>query len=259
MPNKLLGQHFLKNPHVAQTIVRALDPRAGEIIFEIGPGHGELTLALAEAAKNAGAKVVAIEKDPALAETLSARIDPDVEIIAGDALKILAEEISKRGAENFKIAGNIPYYLSGHLLRTISELQNKPSRVIFTVQKEVAERIIAAPAKMNRLAASVQFWATPKIIGRIPKEDFDPMPHVDSAIISLDRAEPRAAQPEKYYELVRAVFAQPRKTIFNNIASHFKNFTRPEIENLLEKCGIQPGARPQNLSVKDIVSLAQIF
>ncbi len=256
MANKLLGQHFLKDRSVVRQIIRALEPGRGQTIFEIGPGHGELTCALAETCKKNGGDLVAIEKDRALAEKL--QID-GVRMIAGDALEFFTREFA--APESYKITGNIPYYLTGHLLRLISELERKPARCVFMVQKEVAERIVALPPKMNRLAAIVRFWAEPKVVGTVPKKYFLPVPEVDSAILLLDHKKQEAAgdeasQAAHYYATVRTLFAQPRKTVLNNLSG--KNAQRKEdIVRILEKIHITPESRPQNLTVDDIAKIAQ--
>lgn len=257
MPN-YLGQHFLKNPGVAKKIIAGVDIQPGDTIVEVGPGRGALTMALAAVCARTGAALIAIEKDEKLAESLEAELATvgatiNIKIIRGDALKIL------NGLEvksPFKIVGNIPYYITGHLFRIVGELAIQPARCVFMVQEEVAERIIAKPPKMNRLAASVQFWTVPKIIVRAPKEDFSPPPKVDSAVLLLEtQAEQHtAAQTEQYYAMVRMLFAQPRKTILNNLSMHTTN--KAEIDRALQGVGITSGLRPQNLTIENIRDIA---
>jgi 16S rRNA (adenine1518-N6/adenine1519-N6)-dimethyltransferase len=184
----------------------------------------------------------------------------------------------------YKIVGNIPYYITGKLLRVISELDQKPVRAVLMVQKEVAERICAVSPEMNRLAASVQFWADARIIAIVPKKDFSPPPEVDSAVIVLETkkwaldgtpAHGSAAHidPELYYRAVRGIFAQPRKTLLNNImaidnALNEKNDKngpddKPKMSHgkevvaaRLMECGIDPAARPQDLDIAQITLIA---
>lgn len=263
MPNKFLGQHFLKSETAVKKIVATIDPQKGEVVIEIGPGHGELTHSLAEACKKSGAKLVTIEKDPALAETLKEGFkNTGVTMIQGDALKLLAAGSSMLDLSGnpVKLVGNIPYYLTGRLLRIASELPQRPIRCVFMVQQEVAERAMAVPPDMNRLAASIQFWAKPKIIVRVPKEDFDPMPEVDSVVLSLGLI--RGTKTENadasrgYYAAMHALFAQPRKTILNNLAAKME---KAEAEGLLRAQGIDPGLRPQDLSVESIERIGDNF
>lgn len=272
MANKLLGQHFLKNPAVAKKMIRALAPERGEAIIEIGAGHGELTRELAGACKETGCELFSIEKDRTLAEQLSKELaGPTVSasVISGDALKLFAADFPEKEAAGrpYKIVGNIPYYLTGHLLRLIGEQlagerPRRPRRCVFMLQKEVAERIVAKPPRMNRLAASIQFWAEPKIVVAVPKENFHPMPKVDSAIVALD-AKPiddKTISASRYYAALRALFTQPRKTILNNLAGGLigesaKN--KDEIAAIIEKCGLRPNDRPQNAAVEAIVRIAE--
>ncbi|MGC9968252.1 MAG: 16S rRNA (adenine(1518)-N(6)/adenine(1519)-N(6))-dimethyltransferase RsmA [Minisyncoccia bacterium] len=263
MPNKFLGQHFLKNAAIAQKIVAALQPEHGDVIFEIGAGHGELTRLLAEACTKNGCELFAIEKDRHLAGELAQRFKTNgVEIIADDALAFFTSSLPEKSrGRSYKIVGNIPYYFTGRLFRVVSELEAKPARCVLMVQKEVAERIAAKPPKMNRLAASVQFWADVKVIAPVPRENFLPAPKVDSAIISLDltndkkRAENIPA--DHYYAAVRSLFAQPRKTVLNNLGGHGTQEEREMAASILKKIGVPQESRPQNLTVEEIMAIAK--
>ncbi len=259
----ILGQHFLKDKKALKKIVAAMEVGPRDVIIEIGPGHGELTEHLI--AMNPR-QIVAVEKDKRLAESLRQKL-PDIEIIEGDILKILPALHSKLEIRNSELVGNIPYYITGHLLRKISELEKKPKLIVFTVQKEVAERICAQPPKMNLLAASVQFWGEPKIVGRISKKAFRPPPKVDSAIIKITPyhlsrhdgiSDIKKLAAGKYYEFIKILFKQPRKTILNNLRAGPK-LPQKEIQNRLQKLNISPNLRPANLSMSDINKLALIF
>jgi 16S rRNA (adenine1518-N6/adenine1519-N6)-dimethyltransferase len=276
-----LGQHFLQNQSVLRTIAESVDLSINPTIIEIGPGHGELTdellaLSFELLGKNTPTPhIIAIEKDERLASALVKKF-PQVEIVTGDVLKILplfvarlipevpSPQSSKLKAQSYSIVGNIPYYITGHLLRIIGELPVLPAQCVFTIQKEVALRVCSAPPNMNRLAASVQFWAKPEIIAIVPRGDFKPVPKVDSAIIALVTSDKRQATSEErdaYYDAVRVLFAQPRKTVLNNIlAGDMRQATsdkKLDAFQLLEKAGINPESRPQDLSVEQIISLAK--
>jgi len=128
---------------------------------------------------------------------------------------------------------------------------------VLMVQREVAERICATAPTMNRLSASVQFWADAKIIAAVPKKDFVPPPNVDSAVILLSKKpEQPTIDADRYYCAVRAAFSQPRKTILNNISASKNDVPRQEIEILLKKLGIKPDGRPQDLSVGELAAIA---
>lgn len=281
-----LGQHFLKNKAAVGQIVRAVSPKAGEVIVEIGPGHGELTQEIVNRithnAGRGGARIIAVEKDERLAEKLCLRFaeNENIKIMEGDALRVLPGLLSDLRSTfpvpRFKICGNIPYYITGHLLRTIGELEPKPELCVFTLQKEVAERLVAEPRRvnpvrgrgplralaasygMNRLAASVQFWAEPEVLFALPKTDFRPPPKVDSAVVLLKTKKlPAGIRPDDYYKIVRILFQQPRKTIFNNLRA---GGWSPEtaLQNL-KRAGLEPGLRPQDLSIRSIVHLSSFL
>jgi 16S rRNA (adenine1518-N6/adenine1519-N6)-dimethyltransferase len=280
-----LGQHFLKNKFKLRKIIEALELESGDVVVEIGPGHGELTKLLAEKSKT---KIIAIEKDKKLAENLEFKIQEsgikNIRIIQGDVLKILPKLTTDRVPQttNYKIVGNIPYYITGYLFRILSELEQKPSLIVLLIQKEVAERACASsphpkfgvearPPKMNLLAASVQFWAKPQIIGYVSRKDFSPQPKVDSAIIKLktidggslfsNSAELENKQNmDNYYQFIKVLFKQPRKTIINNILK-FKNLntTKEKLIEKLAEVGVKANARPQDLAIEQIIALSTLF
>ena len=255
-----LGQHFLRNQSVIVRIVEALEIGRGDTIVEIGPGHGELTISLARECAQKKARLIAIEKDGKLAAELSDRIRvagmENLEIISGDIFDFLGSYRVPRDS-SVKFVGNLPYYITGHLLKILGELKPRPERSIFMVQKEVAERMVAEPPTMNRLAASIRFWNNPKIIARISKKDFIPPPKVDSAVIAMKTKDSDfSMDAERYYTAVRVLFAQPRKTILNNI-SVVSNDSKKNITEKLLQISIDSKVRPQNLSIEDIVAVAK--
>ncbi len=251
-----LGQHFLTNADVLRKIARII-VRDGGPIIEIGPGHGELTKILL--ASPDIPRLIAIERDPALATALEKTFETESRftLIRGDALHALPEAISLLD-EQYTIAGNIPYYITGHLLRTIGELPRRPARTVLLIQKEVAERIVARPPHMNRLAAAVQFWAIPKIVGHVGRHDFRPPPKVDSTVIELTTIV-RKADSRAHDRVLHALFAQPRKTILNNLGAKGTGLAKGELPLRLAALGINPGDRPQNLSVEQVALLASLW
>jgi 16S rRNA (adenine1518-N6/adenine1519-N6)-dimethyltransferase len=274
-----LGQHFLRNQYVVAKIIEALEINNGDTIIEVGPGHGELTMLLAQQCGEKEARLIAIERDEKLVDGLENNFKDlqNISVIAGDIIEVLPALIrnprlkkaglvhgaAQSAISNYKIVGNLPYYLTGHLLRIVGELEPGPELCVFMVQKEVAQRIVAGPPEMNRLAASVQFWSDTKIIAKVPRKDFIPPPKVDSAVVSIKKKKENLhVGAGQYYTAVRALFAQPRKTIFNNLRDKRKE-TRDEagkgVEDLAQKLlevGVNPKARPQNLSIEDIIVIA---
>ena len=270
-----LGQHFLINEEKLKKVADALEINEGDVVIEIGPGHGELTQYLLEA----GARVTALERDKALIDPLNKKFAshvipptllvipakagiqsaPAFEVIEGNALELLpmvVEELKQTG-KSYKIAGNIPYYITGYLLRVIEGLNHKPTRVVMTIQKEVAERMCATVPHMNLLAASVRFWAEPVIVDIIPKKDFNPPPKVDSATIRLDVRQTEEVKGDAYYAFIKKIFAQPRKTIMNNLAG--KEGNKEAIGDLLRSIGVSPDARPQTLNKEQLMALVKLF
>lgn len=259
-----LGQHFLKNKNKIKKIVDALELKNGDTVVEIGPGHGELTSLLAKDSQFSisNFQIIAIEKDKNLSKKLQNQFSfyENIKIIEGDALKILPKLTSSLANKliSYKIVGNIPYYITGRLFRVIGELKNKPEIIVLTIQKEVVGRIYAKPPQMNLLAASVQFWAAPKIIDFISKNEFRPRPKVDSAIIKLRIKNQELGIKENYYKLIKILFKQPRKTILNNLKKDFK-VKNDELIRELSALNVNPNARPQNLSVDQLKKMAELL
>ena len=274
--NGYSGQNFLIGKKKIKEVVNVLDLKFNDTVIEIGAGHGEITTEIIKKFKDLKIKrfrIVAIEKDKNLAEDLrfkiyDLRLGKNIEIIEGDALKILKFYILH--LKSYKLVGNIPFYITGHLLRIVSQLKLKPELAVFIIQKEVAQRIISGPPQMNLLAASVGFWLEPKIIGYISKKEFKPAPQVDAAIIKLETRDKRQAirdktqaarEAERYYKLIRIIFKQPRKTILNNLAISDKRqvINKEEIIKKLVKIGVNPQSRPQNLEIKQLRQLSTLF
>lgn len=265
MIKKSLGQHFLINKKALLTVAESLMVTAEETVIEIGAGHGELTdLLVASAAQ----KIICIEKDHDLAELLKEKYKDrrdKIEVIEGDALKDLTLLIAGLTTP-YSLAGNIPYYITGYLLRIVGELKNKPLRTIFTIQKEVAERICALPPRNNRLAACVQIWGVPAIAMKLKSTDFNPPPTIDSAIIVIetktdtpkgDASAPSGDILANYYETVGILFQQPRKTILNNLADGF-DIPKEKALTLLAQVNLQGTERPENLNIDTIQKISEL-
>src|SRR3989344_9199966 len=181
---KYLGQHFLKNKKILEEMARSAEVSKQDIVLEVGPGLGSLTEILVERA----GKIIAVEKDRDLIPYLQEKFrnQKNIKIIQGDILKLPSLRRRGFGEVNYKIVANIPYYITSRFLRIfLSNSKVRLKLMVLMVQKEVAERICAKPPKMNLLALSVQAYARPEIIRRVPKNFFSPPPKVDSAILKL--------------------------------------------------------------------------
>ncbi|MBI2013466.1 MAG: ribosomal RNA small subunit methyltransferase A [Candidatus Colwellbacteria bacterium] len=254
--NKKLGQHFLQSKNTLKKIVDSLDIKSTDTVVEIGPGHGELTEYLLAAKPT---QLILIEKDPDLVSELNLKLKTkNLKLIEGDALKILPKLSTTLQTTHYKLCGNIPYYITGYLFRLLADIEPRPSKIVFTIQKEVADRICQKAPKMNLLAASVQYWAEPKIISVVKKTAFRPQPKVDSAIIELIPKLRATNYPPQtnYYKFIKVLFKQPRKTILNNLVTRI---TKNEVTKILNKVGIDPSLRPQNLSIEQIEKLVVLF
>jgi 16S rRNA (adenine1518-N6/adenine1519-N6)-dimethyltransferase len=235
-PKKLFGQNFLINPKIYEKIIETAEIQEGEKVLEVGAGTGVLTRYLIDA----GADVIAVEKDRDLIKRLENNA-PEAEIILGDILKT---DIDIEG--EYKIVANIPYYLTSRLIKTIFEKWPKPKLVVLMVQHEIAKRITAKPPDMSMLSLSVQYYAEPKIIAKVRKGSFWPMPEVDSAILKIV---PRAdASPNKdLFTLAKKAFSGKRKKLGNTLKPH---------KEILEKAGIDPNRRPETLTPREWLKLA---
>lgn len=250
-PKKSLGQNFLVNPRILDKIVAAAEITKEDTVLEVGPGTGNLTKKLAEKA----GRIIAVEKDRRLVDSLKESFKKtNTEIIEADILKFRISDLEFR-VSDYKIVGNIPYYITSQFLRTVFEKWPRPKLIVLTIQKEVAQRILAKPPKMNLLAVSVQFFTEPKIIGYISKENFRPRPKVDSALIKLT---PREKLPindtEKLFKIVRAGFSQKRKKLINNL-SEKSGIIKEELLEILKRIGVEPNSRAENLSLKQWAEL----
>ena len=248
---KSLGQYFLRCEWVISTLVKSAAVSPEDTVLEIGPGTGALTRALA---KNAG-RVVAVEKDERMARELEKSLaDKNIrnaEVLTGDALKF----VPSLAWYEYKIVANIPYYLTSRLLRLLFEEWPRPELIVLTIQKEVAQRIVAKPPKMNLLAFSVQLFGKPEIIKIVPAECFYPKPKVESAIRKItphkDVLPPE--KREKIFKVAKALFSSPRKTILNNLS---QILGKEEVKSLLDKTGLAHNKRAGELLVRDILNLA---
>ena len=211
-PDKSLGQNFLQDIQALEQIVMAAEIKPSDSVLEIGPGSGSLTRYLALSAS----KVVAVELDPRLLPPLATVLAPysNVRIIQGDILKFSPNEVIAE--RDYVVIANIPYYITSAVIRKLLDSQNKPRRIVLTIQKEVAERICAEPGDLSLLALSVQIHGKPQITAHIPAQAFFPAPKVDSAVLRVDifpapRIDPK--HMDNFFKLLKAGFGQKRKTL----------------------------------------------
>lgn len=255
---KRLGQHFLVDENVLQTIKSAAELTLVDTVIEVGPGLGILTR---ELAKLAG-QVIAVELDNKLAAILKEKLASleNVTIINEDILHIDPVTLMPE-PRPYKVVANLPYYITSHVLRHFLEASVKPEKMIVTVQKEVAEAIVAVPGKRSLLSISVQFYGKPEIVSYVPAKSFYPAPEVDSAILRIDvfpRPDVAVTDEQGFFKLVRAGFTASRKQIANSLAQGL-GLDKTEVLTLLEKAGIVPRRRAETLTLEEWARLWQVF
>ncbi|MBI3353621.1 MAG: 16S rRNA (adenine(1518)-N(6)/adenine(1519)-N(6))-dimethyltransferase RsmA [Nitrospirae bacterium] len=254
-PKKSLGQHFLTDKNIANKIIDAAGITEGDIVVEIGPGNGILTALLAEKAK----KVVAIEIDERLIENLRSSLArfSNVEIIQKDALKFTYQDLPHR----FKVVANLPYYITTPIIFRLLEAKGMVISMTLMMQREVAERIVAGPGGKDYgvLSIAVQFYAEPKIDFIVPPTVFNPRPKVSSAVVSfniLKKVRVKTRDEEFFFKVVRAGFAQRRKTLRNTMKAANLGISADVLEEAFKKCEIEPTRRGETLSISEFAKLA---
>lgn len=260
---KSLGQNFLTDDNILRKIVEAASINPEVSVIEVGPGIGALTRHLAEAAK----KVCALEIDQRLLPILNKTLKSysNVEVLHEDVLKADLPSLIRNHfdtEDEIMVVANLPYYITTPILmRFLTE--NIPVKgLVVMVQKEVAERIQASPGEKSygSLSIAVQYKAEPSIVMTVPKTVFVPQPNVDSAVLRLDvLKEPKVQLKDEafFYKVVRAAFAQRRKTLQNNLINNLlqKN-QKEELVKILDKVGIDPGRRGETLSIEEFAKLS---
>lgn len=253
--NKGLGQHLLISRKALEAVVEAAELSSDDSVLEVGAGTGVLTVELAKRAH----RVVAVEMDRVILPVLREVVEPfpNVEIIPRDLLTVRPEEVF--GEQAYKFVANLPYYITAMILRHILEARNRPTRVVVMVQREVAERMTAAPGAMNLLGLSAQFYGTPRIVAQVPATAFYPPPKVDSAVVRLDlfpQPSLDGAARELFFSLARASFAEKRKQLHNSLERNLR-LEPKQVTGWLNACGIIPERRAQSLSLEEWLALTR--
>jgi len=248
---KGLGQNFLIDANVVRQIVEAADICAGDEVLEIGPGIGTLTQGLLEA----GARVTAVEVDKKLPAVLNETLAgyENFRLIAGDILKLNVAEIMPRP---FKVVANLPYYITTQILLTLLEKNLPVTKIVTMVQREVAERMTAAPGSKiyGALSVAVQLRSEASIAFEVSPKSFLPPPEVTSAVVVCNVRKLFDVDEEFFTRVVRSAFAQRRKTLVNSLAG--AGFSREKISAALTATGIDGSRRAETLSLAEFAELS---
>jgi 16S rRNA (adenine1518-N6/adenine1519-N6)-dimethyltransferase len=262
-PTKRLGQNFVVEPGTVRQIAALAAPRPGDVVLEVGPGLGSLTLALLEAAVAAGdARVVAVEIDPALAAELPKTIAdraPEfaalVQVVTADALGVGQAEVGKPTV----LAANLPYNVAVPVLLTLLAALPSLDRGIVMVQAEVADRMCAGPGSRvyGVPSAKLAWYASARPAGNVPRTVFWPMPNVDSKLVAFTRHAPpqTSAGRAEVFAVVDAAFGQRRKTLRAALGGWAGS--PAAAERLLRAAGVDPGARGEALAIDDFARIAK--
>jgi len=254
--DKSLGQNFLIEQAALEKILLAGNVHNEDVVLEIGAGLGVLTCALAARARH----VIAIEFDnrllPALEYTTLAF--DNVHLVHGDVLSLNLDTLTE--GRMYKVVANIPYNITSRLIRHLMETAHPAELVVLTIQREVAQRIVAGPGEMSLLALSVQIYGSPRIAAKIPAGSFYPRPSVDSSVIQIhvDKGNALSDQEmETLFTLARAGFGQRRKQL-KNALSHGLGWGEEKTLKTLMQAGIDPTARAQALEVEKWLDLTRV-
>lgn len=244
-----LGQHFLKGSWASRALVRAAGISPEDTVLEIGPGKGALTKEILKT----GAKVIAVEKDEALIEKLRELFASE---LASGALTLAEGDIRdfEPAKHNLKdgtyvLAANIPYYITGEIIRTFLSGESQPRTIALLVQKEVAKRIVSEQESI--LSLSVKAYGTPKIAAKVPRGNFSPPPKVDSAILvitNISKAFFRDMTEGDFFTIVRAGFSSKRKILSGNLVHHREE--KSVVLHAFAQCGIPPKARAEEIPLE---------
>jgi 16S rRNA (adenine1518-N6/adenine1519-N6)-dimethyltransferase len=263
-PTKRLGQNFVVEPGSVRQIAALARVRPGDVILEVGPGLGSLTLALLEAAVRADARVVAVEIDPVLADQLPKTIAeraPDgagrVTVLTADALAVGEQDLGAPAPT--VLAANLPYNVAVPVVLNLLAALPSVERGVVMVQAEVADRMCAGPGSRvyGVPSAKLAWYAEARLAGTVPRSVFWPVPNVDSKLVAFTRRDPppTTASRQEVFAVIDAAFGQRRKTLRAALAGWAGSPAKAE--DALRAAGVDPGARGESLTVAEFARIAQ--
>lgn len=263
--NKSLGQHWLRDREILDAIAFSAEIEDGDFVLEIGPGLGTLTSSLLKFAGKNG-RVLSVEFDENLAKKLPAQFPgKNLEIINADFLDFDLSKLPK----NYKVAANVPYYITSKIVEKLLTSENKPSVAALLVQKEVAERMAAKAGELSILAIASQIYAEVSLDILVPREFFTPPPKVDSQVVVLKSRERNLIEifnsknncevsEREFFRIVKAGFAAKRKKIAKSLSANLA-ISKERTAEILEKCEISPDLRAQDLNIEEWLKISKVF
>lgn len=256
---KSLGQNFLTSTAALATMITTGEVGSNDTVVEIGPGKGILTT---ELLKNAS-KVIAIEKDHTLMELLRVTffqeiLDEKLILLNEDILEVDLTEYISSGP--YKIIANIPYNITGAIIKQFLTNTHQPTSMTLMVQKEVAERIVVRDGKESVLSISVKVFGEPSYIKKVPARYFKPQPKVDSAILHIHNISkenlPSKETELQFFHLLKTGFKHKRKTLISNLA---REFEKEKVVTIFQQLDINPKIRPENIGIETWLKIHQIL
>ena len=261
---KQLGQNFLNDPNVARAIVNKADIGGDDVVLEIGPGLGAMTIPAAKAAH----RLIAVDKDGRIigllrAELLAAGID-NVDIREADILRVDLESVSQEAGRPLVVMGNLPYNISSQVLVQLIHARSRIDRAVLMLQKEMAQRICAGPGSKDygRLSVMLGYCADTQVLMQVRAPLFFPAPKVDSTVVGIRFADPPACMADDetlLFRVVKAAFGKRRKTLRNALSQSDLDLVPSTCEQLLTDAQIDPIRRAESLSVEEFVRLTNII
>lgn len=258
-PLKRFGENYLIDGNIKDKIIREACIEKSDVVLEIGPGLGALTIDLAKS----GARVFAVEKDKKAFEILNDLAGGEfsnLELINKDILRSGLSDLAP--GEKIKVIGNLPYYITTPIIEYLIENRTVIRSVLVVVQKEVARRLLAGPGDddYSSLSCFVQYYTKPTYIYTVKRTSFYPTPDVDSSLIRLDiLAKPSVIVKDEQvlFKIVRGAFNQKRKTLINSLSrEEVLDIQKEELTNILKRAGINPASRPESLSLSEFAAIA---
>lgn len=265
---KSLGQHFLNSPKIIADIVSVGKVKRGDIVIEIGPGEGVLTSELLKT----GAHIVTVEKDDRLIPVLREKFAKE---ISSNQLFLIHDDILNLGlskgifdtnlltlsVSKYKVVANIPYYITGQLIRMFLDSDKQPESMTLLVQKEVAERIVAKNGKESLLSLSVKIFGEPKLVRTVGRGAFSPQPNVDSAVLSIENISRNnfsvsGVEESMFFKVIHACFAHKRKQLLPNLSTIYN---KEVLAGVFKKIGLDQKCRAEDLPLETWIKLCSVL